>query len=1784
MKQISCVIALIVTLILTSLFTASEAGACIVAPTHEACIAGHCSVTTAVICGTSSDCPLSSCSESALDACLPGGENFDGTVTFNCGGAATITVTSTQTISADTTIDGGGLITIDGGNSVGVFSVNPTVNFTVQNVTIANGNASTGAAGSGGAINNMGTLTVTNSTFSHNRANNPSTSAGSGGAIVNSSGGIVTVSYSTFSNNSSEFLGGAIYNLGGLTVTNSLFSGNSSYSGGAIYAGSGNAGGTDGRATVVNSTFSGNSASHVSGAIHNGYTLTVTNCTFSGNSASGRYGSSVMYNSGTATFTNTIVANSVGEGSCSTWFGATTIDGGHNIDDGTTCGFTGTGCTTTGSSFCNTNPQLDPVGLANNGGPTQTIALLAGSPAINAGDETVCAAAPVDNLDQRGFTRPGVGATNCSIGAYEFNSPGMPTTPTTTAVVAPTSSPTSTATRTPTITTTATPTQTAAVTPTFTTTATPTRTPTRTPTSPPTFTPTRTPTLTSTASRTATPTGTLTAAPTATATQISTSTRTPTNLPTITATHSPTSTSIPTNTPISTSTITPTTIPTDTPALGACVGDCDGSHNVTVDELLTMVNIFFDNAPVSGCSAGDANGDGQITVDEIIIATKNALYGCPGAIEPPSFGAACGGGTIFVSTASASSRAANLTTGITIGSATGAPGQTITVPVGFNAMGQSIAAVQNDITFASTTPIAAGEFGRPACAVSNINKEATSFAFLPSGCSGSDCTGVRAIVFSMMNIDPIPDGILYTCTVHITAGAPNGEFPLVCSNAVTGLGPVVSPTPGTPGASPTPTQTPTATAISVPSPTASNTSTRTPTSTPTGTRTNVPTPTPTNTLTPITPVSAPVIMLGQATGMAGQQVTVSAVLSAAGAQVQGTQNSIGFDATNIAVNARHVCSITEEAACTSDWDCPLNETCISKPACTVNSDINKPSTTFAFLPAGCSGTGTACTGVEAIVLSTQNVSPIPDGSVLYTCDIDIAVTASQGTYPLTVSSVLMADLSGAPIPNAGGTDGSVIVTGGPLTDTATPTPTPTHTTASTPTQTESPTPTHTRTATATRTPTVTVTNTSTPTPTRSPSATPSRTPTSTNTPTATPTKTATPTSTTAPTSTPTTTPTRTPTSTRTATATASATASPSRTPSPTATPTPTRAASLLVVNTTSDETTSGDGLCSLREAITNANAKADTTGGDCAAGTGTDTINFSVNGTIPLGATLPSILNSLTIDATGKAIEIGGANRQVFIVNSGATLNLRALTVSHGHSCSGGGLYNSGTVTITDTTFTANSAGDLGGAIYNGNVLSVRQSTIAGNVINNTGGCGLGSGGGGIFNGGDLTILNSTLQGNGGAASAGGAIDNHGTVTVTNSTIAGNTATFGGGIGNVGGPSVTVSNSILGNNAGGNCFSQTFGWLHSGGYNVSDDGSCGFGTGTGANGQTIGDNVTPLLDPKGLQDNGGPTQTMALQLGSPAINAIPMAGCPVTDQRGFTRPGVGATNCSIGAYEFNSIGPLTPTATPTNTATQTPAPIFVSGIVYKPAPAGTPGPFGNGLIPAVGVQVKAFICSGYLCVTSVPPAGSGITDSTGFFSFEIPAQRLDSNLLLLEAVVDGVPLHALLTPESLGVAANALRVRGSAATSSGITIDPTTEAAYSLLSARGLDNFSHQGIDDVTASVSEALKGQDFAGQTSEQAAQTAENVAANDPTVQQVINQAQFTPTPTATITPTPVVCTGDCNTDGQVTVDELVTMVNIALGNADVSGCEAGDLNQDGHITVDEILTAVNNALNGC
>ena len=410
----------------------------------------------------------------------------------------------------------------------------------------------------------------------------------------------------------------------------------------------------------------------------------------------------------------------------------------------------------------------------------------------------------------------------------------------------------------------------------------------------------------------------------------------------------------------------------------------------------------------------------------------------------------------------------------------------------------------------------------------------------------------------------------------------------------------------------------------------------------------------------------------------------------------------------------------------------------------------------------------------------------------------------------------------------------------------------------------------------------------------------------------------------------------------------------------------------ITVNTLEDPGSAAP-ACALRDAITAANTETAVNG--CAAGTGNDTINFNVSGTITLSSTLPPIANtspgSLTIDGSGQAITIDGADSyQVLSVNSGATLNLDNMTIAHGNAAWGGGIFNNGgNVNVADSTFSGNRAGGYGGGgVYSQGTLTVTNSTFLANIgdvgggIVNVGGATITSssfwgnrapgngaaGGGGILNQGTTTVTSSTFYGN--TAVSGGAIFNNvGMLTVTNSTFSGNSATltpgeyaYGGAIyNNLGTVTVlsstisgnaactsgggivdtvdgtTIINSILANNPGGNCVNT----VTNGAYNISDDLTCEFGTSTGANGQTIGDGVgggNLALDPAGPANNGGPTETVALEQGSYAIAAIPAADCPATDQRGAPRPAPGYSACDIGAYEY---GGAVPSSTPTATAT-----------------------------------------------------------------------------------------------------------------------------------------------------------------------------------------------------------------------------------------------------------------------
>ena len=158
----------------------------------------------------------------------------------------------------------------------------------------------------------------------------------------------------------------------------------------------------------------------------------------------------------------------------------------------------------------------------------------------------------------------------------------------------------------------------------------------------------------------------------------------------------------------------------------------------------------------------------------------------------------------------------------------------------------------------------------------------------------------------------------------------------------------------------------------------------------------------------------------------------------------------------------------------------------------------------------------------------------------------------------------------------------------------------------------------------------------------------------------------------------------------------------------------------ITVNTLEDPGSAAP-ACALRDAITAANTETAVNG--CAAGTGNDTINFNVSGTITLSSTLPPIANtspgSLTIDGSGQAITIDGADSyQVLSVNSGATLNLDNMTIAHGNAAWGGGIFNNGgNVNVADSTFSGNRAGGYGGGgVYSQGTLTVTNSTFLANI------------------------------------------------------------------------------------------------------------------------------------------------------------------------------------------------------------------------------------------------------------------------------------------------------------------------------------------------------------------------------------------------------------------------------------------------------------------------------------
>ena len=184
-----------------------------------------------------------SCTEAAFDAVFYAVQTTGGTITFNCGAApVTILFSAQKQVSANTVLEGGGKITLSGANAVGLFQVFNGKTLTLNQITL------TRALGSGGAVENFGTLNVNSSQVTNN------TSIDNGGGIA--SHGTLNVNNTTFSGNSAAGYGGGIFSDSGqAAVTNSVFSANSAVSGGGGMAVANGA-----SAAITNSQFSGNQA------------------------------------------------------------------------------------------------------------------------------------------------------------------------------------------------------------------------------------------------------------------------------------------------------------------------------------------------------------------------------------------------------------------------------------------------------------------------------------------------------------------------------------------------------------------------------------------------------------------------------------------------------------------------------------------------------------------------------------------------------------------------------------------------------------------------------------------------------------------------------------------------------------------------------------------------------------------------------------------------------------------------------------------------------------------------------------------------------------------------------------------------------------------------------------------------------------------------------------------------------------------------------------------------------------------------------------------------------------------------------------------------------------------------------------------------------------------------------------------------------------------------------------------------------------------------------------
>ncbi|HEY0320623.1 MAG TPA: Ig-like domain repeat protein, partial [Pyrinomonadaceae bacterium] len=461
------------------------------------------------------------------------------------------------------------------------------------------------------------------------------------------------------------------------------------------------------------------------------------------------------------------------------------------------------------------------------------------------------------------------------------------------------------------------------------------------------------------------------------------------------------------------------------------------------------------------------------------------------------------------------------------------------------------------------------------------------------------------------------------------------------------------------------------------------------------------------------------------------------------------------------------------------------------------------------------------------------------------------------------------------------------------------------------------------------------------------------------------------------------------------------------------------------------------------------------------------TITFAggVTGQINLLAALPDLNKNMTITGPGaNVLEVRGSQvglgYRVFNVTSAATnITISGLTISNGsNAAGGGGIMNAGTLTLNDSavgnasTSNGNTTTGSGGGILNSGTLTINRSAITNNVASLQGG--------GISNTGTLTITNSTISGNtanvAGVGLGGGIYNNSGVnaVLIHSSTIASNTAdASGGGIYNLSG-TITFDNTIVGDNtATASPDLSGAGTYVTNDYNLFENPWTGF---VAAAHDKTGD---PLLFP--LANNGGPTYTHALQVGSPAIDAANTA--LTVDQRNQTRPidnpnvaNVG-NGTDIGAYE----APAPPSAPDLDAASDTPPANNTDNITNDTTPTFTIAGVVNGATVAL-YRDGVFRVSGTAVGASIQLTDPAVTDGTyTYTAVQIVNGGTSPASTGLSVTIDTVAPTLLISAPS----------QASANSASTVTYTVTYSGADAVTLANGNITLNSTGTANATVGV-----------------------------------------------------------------------------------------------------------------